>query len=359
MSKEVSLFFMYRTFGGGTTSYTVHLAKAFMRAGIKVFIYRVKERGEEGHIRRPFAKYDGIKYRNITATQALAKVRQRPALMTAPCNSKYLPFAPTIITDLMKEGMRIVIHDPNEFEIYDHLDGKKWKFKHQPFCIRPSMLNFFPKAHFIPHPYIREYDWIGDTPPHDKRPHLAVSVARVTFVKRTEIILEANKILREEGFEKDQVVLRGAENRLYTRFKLQKLFPEFKQGGTGYPMTWGASARECAKGVFALDFTLFPDDGGGSQYSFMEAWDAGTVNIIHKDWMRKSGEMNPHPNDRAKGNCIAVSSAREAADWLMLYRKSRRWREDCVDIAGNGERTLERYHDPVKVANQYWEELNR
>ena len=357
MSREISLFFMYRTFGGGTTSYTVHLAKAMMEAGIKVHIYRVKERGEESHIRRPFAKYKGIKYRNIDAATALKKVKQRPALMTAPCNSKYLPFAPTIITDLMKEGMRVVIHDPNEFEIYDHLDGKKWKFKHQPFCIRPSMQKFFPKANFIPHPYIREYSAIEYAGEHKERPHLAVSVARVTFVKRTEIILEANKILRENGYKKDQVVLRGAENRLYTRFKLQKLFPEFKQGGTGYPMVWGASARECAKGVFALDFTWFPDDGGGSQYSFMEAWDAGTINIIHKDWMRTPGEMSSHPTNRAKGNCIAVSGASEAADWLMLYRQSRRWREDCLEIAGNGELTLKRYHDPVKVAEQYWELL--
>lgn len=355
MTREVSLFFMYRTFGGGTTSFTVHLAQAMRMAGIKVYIYRVKERKED--ITRKFSEYEGIRYRNIDAATALKKVKQRPALMTAPCNSKYMPYAPTIITDLMKEGMRVVIHDPNEFEIYDHLDGKKWKFAHQPFCIRPSMQKFFPKAHFIPHPYVREFE-IDHWTPFKDREHLAVSVARVTFVKRTEIILEANRIIRKEGDEKDQVVLRGAENRLYTKFKLMKLFPEYRQGKTGYPMTWGASARECEKGVFALDFTWFPDDGGGSQYSFMEAWDAGTVNIIHKDWMRTPGEMFPHPTDRAKGNCIAVKGAREAAEWLMLYRKSSRWREDCKQIVQNGKRMLLKYHDPVKVAEQYWEVLN-
>lgn len=356
MTREVSLFFMYRTFGGGTTSYTVHLAQAMKMAGIKVHVYRVKERGEETHIRRPFSKYAGIKYRNIDAATALKKVKQRPALMTAPCNPKYLPFAPTIIPDLMRKGMRIVVHDPNEFEIYDHLDGKKWKFKHQPFCIRPSMQKFFPDAHFIPHPYVREFP-IDHWKPFTEREHLAVSVARVTFVKRTEIILEANRILRKSGYKKDQVVLRGAENRLYTLHKLMKLFPEFKQGQTGYPMTWGASARECEKGVFALDFTWFPDDGGGSQYSFMEAWDAGTVNIIHKDWMRTPGEMNPHPTDRSRGNCIAVKNAQEAADWMMLFRESRRWREDAAQIALNGKAALLKYHDPVKIAEKYWEVL--
>lgn len=356
MTKEVSLFFMYKTFGGGTTSYTVHLARAFEMAGIKPFIYRVRERGE--HFSRPFSKYEGIEYRNITAQQALDKVKRRPALMTAPCNSKYLPFAPTIIPDLMKKGMRIVIHDPNEFEIYDHLDGNKWKFSNQPICIRPSMQEFFPKAEFIPHPYVREMP-IDRWKPHVERETLAISIARVTFVKRTHLILEANRIIKRDGSSGDQIELRGAENRLYTRHVLSKKFPEYKQGKTGFPMTWGASAREAEQGIFAVDFTWFPDDGGGSQYSFMEAWDAGTVNIIHKDWMRYRGEMYPHPTDRASGNCLAVKDAQECADWLMLYRKSPRFRDDAIAIAFNGKRALVKNHSPVKVAEHYWEELNR
>jgi hypothetical protein len=356
VSEKIALFFMYRTFGGGTTSFTVHLYRAFQMAGFKPFIYRVKERGEER--RRPFTKYEGVSYRNVTADEAVKIVKRRPSLMTAPCNSKYLPFAPDIIQRLMRLGMQIVIHDPNEFEVYDHLDGKKWKFPHQPFCIRPAMQEFFPKAHFIPHPYVREFQ-IDHFKPHSERERLALSLARVTFVKRTHIIMEANRYIRREGSSEDTVLLRGAENRLYTRHVLSKKFPEYRQGNCGYPMTWGASAREAERAVFALDFTLFPHDGGGSQYSFMEAWDAGTVNIIHKDWLRKRGEMDAHPTDRAKGNCIAVKNAREAADWLLLYRQSKRWRADAIDIALNGKKQLIREHDPINVAKEYWEWLKR
>jgi hypothetical protein len=335
---SVALFFMYRSFGGGTTSYTVHLFEGMRRAGLNPKIYRVKERGEE--VERPFSKYDGVTYRNVDPAEALKIVRRTPSLMTAPCNSKFLPFDPDIIGKMMRAGMRVTVHDPNEFEIYDHLEWDKKSFV--PFCIRPSMKQFFPKAIFVPHPYVREYQ--TEEYAYNERPHLAVSVARVTFVKRTHLILEANAKLPE----KSRVVLRGAENRLYTRFKVQKLFPKFKQGRSGFPMVWGASARECAKGHYAVDFTWFPDDGGGSQYSSLEAWDAGAVNVIHEDWLRYKGEMV------AGKNCLAVNGADGLAK-LLSRPDTASTRHEIVDA---GYAAL-KAHDPVRVARAYHRELTK
>lgn len=333
----VALFFMYRSFGGGTTSYTVHLFAGMQRAGLNPKIYRVKERGEDKE--RPFSRYDGVTYRNVDSAEALRIARSTPSLMTAPCNSKFLQFDPNIIGKLMKAGMRVTVHDPNEFEIYDHLERDRKSFV--PFCIRPSMKQFFPKAIFVPHPYVREFEDI-EYRPRD-REHLAVSVARVTFVKRTHLILEANAKLPERS----RVVLRGAENRLYTRFKVLPLFPKYKQGGTGFPMTWGASARECAKGHYAVDFTWFPDDGGGSQYSSLEAWDAGTVNVVHEDWLRYEGEMV------AGDNCLAVDGADGLAKLL-----SRPFDDSMPEMINDGYEALRR-HDPAKVALQYHRELTK
>lgn len=335
---SVALFFMYRSFGGGTTSYTVHLFEGMRRAGLNPKIYRVKERGEERE--RPFAKYDGVTYRNVDSEEALKIAGSTPSLMTAPCNSKFLEFDPTIIAKLMKVGMRVTVHDPNEFEIYDHLEKDRKSFV--PFCIRPSMKKFFPRAVFVPHPYVREYQ--TKEYEHVKRPHLAVSVARVTFVKRTHLILEANAKLPE----KSRVVLRGAENRLYTRFKVQRLFPKFKQGRSGFPMVWGASARECAAGTYAVDFTWFPDDGGGSQYSSLEAWDAGTVNVIHEDWLRYKGEMV------AGENCLAVDGADGLARLLVRPLAD----SSVAEIVDFGYAALKK-HDPATVAKQYHRELTR
>lgn len=334
---SVALFFMYRSFGGGTTSYTVHLYEGMRRAGLDPRIYRVKERGE--HNERPFSRYDGVTYRNVTSDEALKIVKRYPSLMTAPCNSKYLEFDPLIIGKLMRAGMRIVIHDPNEFEIYDHLKNRE--SVQTPFCIRTSMKKFFPRAVHVPHPYVREFKATEYV--KSEREHLAVSVARVTFVKRTELILEANEKLPK----RDQVVIRGAENRLYTRFKILPRFRSFRQGSVGFPMTWGASARECARGKFAVDFTWFPDDGGGSQYSFMEAWDAGAVCVLHQDWLRYEGEMKDGVN------CVAVDGA---AGLVKLLKHGRPL--EVGHLVNAGYESLKK-HDPVAVARTYYKELTR
>lgn len=335
----IGLFFMYRTFGGGTTSFTVHLYEGMRRAGLNPKIFRVKERGE--HFTRPFAKYEGVEYRNITSEEAIKIAKHNPSVLVAPCNSKFLQFDPTIIAKLMKAGMRLVIHDPNEFEIYDHLENRHTIKR--PICIRPTMKQFFPDAVFIPHPYVREYPK-NNAPLPAKRPWHAVSIARITFVKRTQIIVEANTKLPKNK----QVVLRGAENRLFTRFKILPYYPEFKQGGYGFPMVWGASARECAKARYAVDLTWFPDDGGGSQYSFMEAWDAGAINVIHEDWLRYKGEM------KAGKNCLTVTDAKT----LVKLLKESLHPDKQYELIKQGYASLKK-HDPIDVAEQYAEELMR
>jgi hypothetical protein len=325
---KVALFHMYRKFGGGTTSFTIHLYQSLKLIGKEPMIYRVKEHGERNE--RQLGLYDGVKYRNITIDEALKIVKDTPSLMTAPCNPEFMPYCPDTIPRLMKRGMRTVLHDPTEFEIYNM--GKLQK----PICIRPAMKKHVPDAIFIPHPYVRAFNGAVET----KRPWLAVSIARITFVKRSEIIFEANKVLPKY----QRVVFRGGENRLFTRFKIMPHYPSYVQGKTGFPMSWGAAAQECAKAKFAVDMSWFPDDGGGSQYTFMEAWDAGTVNVVHNDWLRVGGEM--------KDKCIPVNGAEGLAELLRHGI-----RMEVGDLVEAGYQQL-RKHDPVKVAGQIWEELN-
>lgn len=345
---RVNLFFMYRQFGGGTTAFTAHLYRALQLAGHDPVILRPKERSEER--RRTFASYEGVEYRNVSVAEALAAAAESPSLLTAPCNSKYLEFDPDVIEKLIRVGMRVVVHDPNELEIYDHHEHVK--HGKRPICIRPTMKQFYPNALEIPHPYVRRFA-SNVVPLYATRPWHAMSVARVTFVKRTEIILAANRLLRADG--KQEVVLRGAENRLYTRHKLSKLFPEYQQGHTGFPMVWHASAEECAKSLYAVDMTWFPHDGGGSQYSFMEAWDAGAVNIIHEDWLRYKDTW---PAEMVHGtNCLAVDGPQQLFNILTTHGHPvlAPW-EEYEEMIEAGFAALQR-HDPVAVAEAYVEEL--
>lgn len=342
---EIALFFARKKEGGGTTSFTVHLYWAMKDAGINVKLYRLslKERAP-----KTIGDYANVTAHYVTPKQARYICRNVPSLLTAPENEKNLP-TPDCLIQMMKAGMRIVIHDPNEFNSrgYEHL--RERALVYTPFCIRPTMHRFYPNAIFIPHPYCREYEgWQGEDL-FDRK--LACSITRVTFVKRSHMLLEANRLLNE----KYRIRFHGAENRLYTYFKLKKKFPEFKQGGYDLPLEWGVSARKAHEYMLAFDMTYFPKDGGGSQYTFMEAWDAGTVNIIHNDWLRY---RNKYATEMIDGeNCIAVRDAEQIKDIIFHARKNSRFRDELKRISRCSTKYLETWHDPTTIAARYLKEL--
>jgi hypothetical protein len=143
------------------------------------------------------------------------------------------------------------------------------------------------------------------------------------------------------------------ENRLFTKFKVMAKYPDFKQGGFNLPLEWGVSARHAKEYRLAVDFTLFPYDGGGSQYAEMEAWDAGTVPVMFHDWFRYPGEMVPDQN------CLSVSSTDDLADLVTRSMKSRALQDKLVAISQNATEHLEREHDPVVIAKKYHRELTK
>lgn len=342
----VGIFFFRPWLGGGTTTFTAHLFKAFAAAGMTPVIYRVKERGEERL--RQFGKYEGVFYQNIDVPTAERLVKRIPTVMGSPAAEKYLVH-PDLIMDLARRGMRLVIHDPNEFKIYDHLSSKKGrkisKLPTRPICIRPTMQKYYPDALWIPHPYMRTR---SDTDPRNSSHNrqCAVSVARIASVKRPKIILEANRLLSKQY----RVQLKGAEYRMYTRALAAKYPDVFEQSGKTFqfPMTFEAPVEICQKYRFNVDMTWFPDDGGGTQYAQMEAMDAGTVNIMHVDWFRYGGEvkMNKH--------VVAVDGPSDLA--AVLKDNSIRAFELCDEIIKSGYRLLKN-HAPKKIGELYLEEI--
>lgn len=344
--KPIALLYARRDVGGGSTSFTVHLYRAMQMAGIDVKLYRIAEKSKDMPYR--LAKYAGVHYWQITPVQARALVCCCPMLLVAPEAGKNLPES-DLLPQLMEMGMRIVVHDPNELKVFDHLQGAA--LVRRPICIRPTMRQFYGDAVFIPHPYVRVFEDGQGADLLERK--TACSIARITFVKRTNLILEANEKLPKRL----QVQLHGAENRLFTRFKLQKDFPAFKQGGYNLPFEHGVSARAAREYTFAIDFTFFPHDGGGSQYTFMEAWDAGTVNIIHFDWLRYSAFYSAEMKHGE--NCLAVNNADELAALLRTFNTRPVIRRALGKISLEGERLLRAVHDPTTIARTYYKELTR
>jgi hypothetical protein len=338
---SVAIFFMLPGLGGGSTTFTAHLWRAFEAVGWRPTIYRVKERGEDKT--RPFAKYEGVAYRNVTHAEARNIVKSTPSIMSAAAPSREMCDG-TAIRDLMRLGMRIVVHDPNEFKIYDHLQGWSRGLPTRPFCIRPTMRKFLQEAIFVPHPYARSTAPLLQEPSHDRWLH-AISVARIASVKRPKMILEANRLLDEEL----RVRLMGAEHRLYT-WQLAKKYPEFKQSGRtwGFPMTFDGAVELCARARYNVDMTYFPDDGGGTQYAQMEAMDAGCVNVMHQDWFRYGGELVPGEH------VLAVDGPQALAAVLRRGLGA----QERAEVVERCYRLLER-HAPDAIGQRYAKEMMR
>ena len=61
-----------------------------------------------------------------------------------------------------------------------------------------------------------------------------------------------------------------------------------------------------------VDLTAIVSDGGGSQYTFLEGWDAGCVLVLNKKW-GLSGDKTMDPNV----NCLFVEDADELCEVLQ------------------------------------------
>jgi len=322
------LFFMHDSWGGGTTTYTLHLHAGMLAAGLQPRIVRPRPRGESHS--RVIGK-TGVPYWNVDAGEALRLARKHPSLIVASADPKILAFAPDLVDRLLAAGTRVVLHDPTEFNNFGGPPP-------DPICVRPAGKRASGGGVFVPHPYVRVFDrWEYES---DEREWTGVSVARVTFRKRTHLICEANRALRKS----EQIQIRGSENRLYTRHVLGPKYG-FVQGTTGFDVVMGEGARLCARARYHVDFTKFPDDGGGTQYTILEAWDAGAVNVVHSDWLEQKGELEHG------ANCIGVEGPDEL---VRLVRSDKRHGE----IVNQGYAMLKR-HDAVRVARMVQREISR
>lgn len=315
---------------GGSTSFTAHLYHSLKENGVDVRVLKLGNKTESGQ--RKMGDLN-VLYRNMSLNDMLKEVDKYPSLLTAPAHSKNFK-DPLSIKKLIEAGMRVVVHDPHEFDHYDHLEWVE-----NPITIRKPAMSYFDKATFIPHPYVRKYD---DTEP-DKRPMAGVSTALIIRMKNPHIILEANRITK---LKKHKIHLVGKENRLYTHRSLKPKYPEF-EGSKGFPRTLHASAELCRKAFFNVDLTSFGTDGGDSSYSILEGMDAGSIMIVHKDWLGYKGRM------KDMINCISVDNPEELAN-LVLKRES--MKPVLKGMRQEGYKFLKR-HNPKKIAKLYKEEF--
>ena len=297
--EDMSLVYLAKPIYGGWVTFTVHLAKKF-----NYRLYKVGKRTEKKM--RPFGY--SVDYQNVSLEDLL----KLPNLLITAIDKNYWSIIPHL-----HPTTKIVIHDPTELK-----NNKKYPnplvqdlkllnvFK--VYTIRETVQKFLLETHnihstFKYHPFY-EYS----TEKNGYKCH-AVTISRIDFDKNTDMILKANQLITDS---KKKVQIFGAENRLYVHHKLGELdFYNFWKGKfeKKYPLTYENLdiLKECK---YVVDMSTIKNDGGGSQYTFLEAIYQGCVLIIHRAW------LTPDSIFIEGVNCLAVGTPEELASTLSENR---------------------------------------
>jgi hypothetical protein len=238
-------------------------------------------------------------------------------------------------------NVTIVIHDPGEIFKFNEPYLKYWNI----ITIRKSMQQYLQdkygvESRFIHHPFYPYPTRQGDDDSNeegDMKTH-AVSISRIDFNKNIEIILDANKRARS-----NPVKIYGWVNNKYVSARLDT--DEFSQHYQGkYVKSFDATSKILKKAKFMIDLSSLPNDGGGTQYTFLDAIYHNCAIILNRQWIEN---VDLEYRDFKEGeNCYAVSNAEELKELLDDMSNI-----DTAKIVQNARKLLDRH---VNNAAEDW-----
>ena len=292
-----TLFYLANPPYGGWVSFTAHMALKYDLPLFKVG-NKTEEKADGSPTMRPYGY--GVSYQNLGKEDIGGVLKKRgTALITAIDKHHHHAL------DAFPDGTFIVIHDPTEVTkqkaelLLPHL--RRFRI----ITIRDSVKKYLKakfdlESMFLLHPFY-EYPFLKS-----EHPTKAKSISRIDFDKHTEIILEANKQLPAAA----AVDIYGAVNRQYVYFNLQ---------GMGFKKHYKGSFEKSFKELnailkdtkYCVDMSVIKFDGGGSQYTFLEAIYQGCALVINRKWIE--GFKTPFVEGK---NCLVVGSGDELADLI-------------------------------------------
>lgn len=294
--KELSLVYLAKPIYGGWVTFTVHLAKKYHYR-----VYKVGKRTE-----KKVRSYGyGIDYQNVSLEDLL----KLPNLFITAIDKHYWGILPHL-----PPNTQIVIHDPTELKSSKSnpnplIQEPKLLHKFKVYTIRETVQrylldNFQIQSIFKVHPF---YEYECNKESYECH---AVTISRIDFDKNTDLILRANQLIEDP---KKRVHIFGAENRIYVHHKLGELdFYNYWKGkfDKDYPLTH--ENKDILQNTkYVVDMSIIKNDGGGTQYTFLEAIYQGCVLILHREWI-KQGTLF-----KEGINCLAADSPEELAKLLL------------------------------------------
>ena len=292
-------FFLSDYAFGGCQTFTAHLLRTLNRS----LVMRLKRNSRSScSFKNPSRDFGyGIHYQNIPLDFF--------DCVKGPFITDMFRHADLLET-LDRDDITIVIHDPGEISQYNQRYLKRWNI----ITIRKSMQHFLKgkfdvESAFLYHPFY-QYDkgldsYADSTVPKKER---AVSISRVDFLKNIDVILDANKSVR-----KLHVDIYGWANNRYVASKLDRgAFCSFYKGK--FAKSFAAITKILRPAKFMIDLSQLPMDGGGTQYTFLDAIYHDCAIILNRKWIEN---VSANFCDFKEGvNCYAVSNAAELVELL-------------------------------------------
>ncbi len=279
---------------GGFASFTNHMYHALIREGEDVNVLRCNLDKDEASTRE--IKSQGIVYRNVSVKTAVKMTKNEPTLIAAVARPDDMR-DPDTLMKLVKAGAVCRVASTQEFKQFPHLEYLK-KTDQLVLCIRKSLLPFFKNAQYLPHPYVPTNERHKFTSEWTERKR-ACQLAMVAHNKNPEMVCRANRKVERAL----RVVQLGKETTPWIGMNLKKKYKNYKKP-KGYKSS-AEGVRLAEAYQLAIDLSVYPNEGGGTQFCFMEAIDAGCINVLHREWTKVKGDMIEDEN------CLAIGSRNE------------------------------------------------
>ncbi|MGC1929502.1 MAG: hypothetical protein WA667_11045 [Candidatus Nitrosopolaris sp.] len=317
LNENTQFLYLHRFFFGGVTTFTAHL---FHTLGIVQKVVLRPSNKSESKL-RDFGY--GLCYRNIS-NEAFPTIKY--PFLTVIKDDYFHALAKLNDKRRRLDNIVLVIHDPRD--ISDRMIPIIRKYKI--ITIRRTVQDFLMQKYnldslFLHHPF---YPY----PVISKNPKIgAVSISRIGFGKNIDIILKANRHLSSQ----QSIKLYGCPTRIYVYLYLGGKKGDFNKFYYGkFDRSFESVSNTIAQVKFVVDLSVVKHDGGGTQYTFLEAIHNDCALILHRRWLESV--TNDHRDFKENYNCLAVENENELAE---LIRKD----PDTTKLVHNAKKLMHRH----------------
>lgn len=280
---NVNFYYLAEPKTGGWVTYIIHMIRSMKAIGYNCNLIKIGKKEAKNQF------FDGISIHTLPIEMAHLINKKTKSIIIA---MELKEDAMKLGADLINNGADIIHHGMGQTPDDEFFASLKRKPKN--YCVRTSIVEQLKKrgidAIHLPQPFI--YRALEDC----KKSKAGVSLSRIDFVKKTELICKANQI--------DPLIdIYGSENGLYTSTILDKEFPlwRLQHKGEFRPLQGTLLAKPYR---FLVDLTQIKNDGGEMQYTFMEAIVANCGLVLNRRWKVDGGIFTDE-------NCHFVENANE------------------------------------------------